>query len=165
MELGQQSDAILKEKDAMARELLDNITKARRNADTAKEEAQIAYDKAAAARNLSRDMKVNVDDLIDKITTFLEDDSANPQAIRFRAQQVSFSYLIIRMKMVCWRRLLHFWQTLEKDIKLKPEEIKELAKQINDTIASLTNIDAILAATKETLEDAEKLKGEADEAK
>ena len=50
-------------------------------------------------------------------------------------------------------------------ISLKPEEIRELAKQINETIKGLTNIDAILNATKADVDKAQSLKKRADNAK
>lgn len=36
---------------------------------------------------------------------------------------------------------------MKKTIKLQPEKITELAKKINDTVSSLTNIDAIIKET------------------
>lgn len=50
-------------------------------------------------------------------------------------------------------------------ISLEPEQITGLARQINDTIASLTNIDAILNATAGDLAEAQALKTRADRAK
>lgn len=50
-------------------------------------------------------------------------------------------------------------------ISLKPEQILELARKINDTIASLTNIDKILAETANDLATAEQLKERADRAR
>lgn len=48
---------------------------------------------------------------------------------------------------------------------MEPEQITELARQINDTIASLTNIDAILNDTAGDLAEAQALKSRADRAK
>lgn len=50
-------------------------------------------------------------------------------------------------------------------ISLTPEQILDLAKQINHTIQSLTNIDAILDATRDDLNTVNDLKRRADDAK
>ena len=49
-------------------------------------------------------------------------------------------------------------------ISLNPEQIRELAIQINETIRGLTDIDAILDATREDLENANRLKDRANKA-
>lgn len=54
---------------------------------------------------------------------------------------------------------------LSKGISLRPEQITDLARRINETIASLTNIDAILAETSGDLAAAKALKDRADAAK
>jgi hypothetical protein len=48
---------------------------------------------------------------------------------------------------------------------LQPAQITELAKKINDTISSLTNIDDILDETTDDLNSANALKKQADSAK
>jgi coxsackievirus/adenovirus receptor len=50
-------------------------------------------------------------------------------------------------------------------ISLAPDQIRDLAIQINQTIEGLTNIDAILEATRDDLNRAQSLKGRADTAK
>ena len=50
-------------------------------------------------------------------------------------------------------------------ISLTPEQIRDLAKQINETIRGLTDIETILDDTKEDLDKAQKLKERADNAK
>ena len=50
-------------------------------------------------------------------------------------------------------------------ISLKPEEIRDLARQINETLKGLTDIDSILAETKDDLERANDLKDRAGAAK
>ena len=50
-------------------------------------------------------------------------------------------------------------------ISLTPEQIRELAREINETIKGLTDIDAILEATKEDLDKAQRLKERADNAR
>lgn len=48
---------------------------------------------------------------------------------------------------------------------MQPEKIKELAQKINDTVSSLTNIDAIIRETENDLNNAKIQKQKADEAK
>ena len=50
-------------------------------------------------------------------------------------------------------------------ISLTTEEIQEWARRINETIRSLTDIDAILEATRDDLNTANDLKRRADDAK
>lgn len=50
-------------------------------------------------------------------------------------------------------------------ISLQPQEIMDLAHEINDTIATLTNIDEILDDTHNNVEMAKNLKKRADKAK
>ena len=50
-------------------------------------------------------------------------------------------------------------------ITLRPEEVQDLARQINDTIRGLTDIDTILAETRDDLDRANRLKDRARDAK
>ena len=52
-------------------------------------------------------------------------------------------------------------EVLAMSISLQPEEIRDLARQINETIRGLTDIDTILAETKGDLERANDLKARA----
>lgn len=56
-------------------------------------------------------------------------------------------------------------EVLAMTISLTPAQILDLAKQINRTIQSLTNIDAILDATRDDLHTVNDLKRRADDAK
>lgn len=56
-------------------------------------------------------------------------------------------------------------QTLNMNIKLKPEQIKDLVAQIKNTLHSLTNIDDIIKETSPSLNKAIHLKKSADDAK
>ena len=50
-------------------------------------------------------------------------------------------------------------------ISLTPEQIRNLARQIEELMRNLRNIDAILAATRDDLRRAQRLKLRADDAK
>lgn len=140
--LAEDADKTLREKEKQAAELQNNVAQAKKDADQARDEAQIAYDKALAAKNQSEDVKVDVEDLLDRIEDFLESGGSRPSDIRTLAEEV-----------------------LNKSISLDPGQIRDLARQINDTIASLTDIDKILAETAGNLDLARGLKGRADRAK
>ena len=56
-------------------------------------------------------------------------------------------------------------EVLAMSISLTPEQIRDLARQINETIRGLTDIDAILDATRDDLRKAQRLKERADQAK
>ena len=56
-------------------------------------------------------------------------------------------------------------EVLAMKISLTPEQIQDLANQINDTIRGLTDIDNILDATRDDLNKANDLKERADNAK
>ena len=56
-------------------------------------------------------------------------------------------------------------EVLAMSISLTPKQIRDLADQINNTIRGLTDIDAILDATRADLKRAQDLKKRADDAK
>lgn len=56
-------------------------------------------------------------------------------------------------------------EVLKMTISLSPDEIVNLARQINETIESLTNIDAILDETRNDLRTVTELKKKADDTK
>ena len=54
---------------------------------------------------------------------------------------------------------------LDKKLSVTPEEIKELAQQIEDALRNLKNVDQILKDTQEDKLNAQKLKEEAERAR
>ena len=118
------------------------MTLAKRAADEAHRLAEMAFTGAQLNYNRTDATKLRVQELLIQISDFLAGDGATPQAIRDMAQD-----------------------TLDMSISLRPEQITDLARQINETIASLTNIQAILDATAEDLATAKSLKQRADAAK
>ena len=115
---------------------------AKRAADEAHSLAQMAFTGAELNHNRTETTKQRVEELLIQIDEFLAEDGASPQAIRDLARE-----------------------TQDMSISLRPEQITELARQINETIASLTNIQGILADTAEDLAMANALKRRADDAK
>ena len=115
---------------------------AKRAAEEAHRLAEMAYTGAELNHNRTAATKQRVEELLVQINDFLAGEGASPQAIRDMAQE-----------------------TLNLSISLQPAQITELARQINDTISSLTNIQAILDATADDLATANSLKQRADAAK
>jgi len=130
------------EKEAKAEELFRGISQAKQETMGAKEVAQEALVAAAQAQNRSLVAVQQSADLVKRMQHFLDNQGATPQEIQKLARQ-----------------------TKEKNIELQPEQITELAHNINSTISSLTDINTILADTAEDLEVAQQLKAQADMAK
>ena len=118
------------------------VTLAKRAADEAHRLAEMAFTGAELNHNRTDAAKLRVEELLVQINDFLSGDGASPQAIRDMAQE-----------------------TQDMSISLRPEQITELARQINETMASLTNIQDILDDTAEDLAAAKSLKQRADAAK
>ncbi|XP_022099297.1 laminin subunit beta-1-like [Acanthaster planci] len=104
--------------------------------------AKMAYDAAAMARDDAQGAQTNLTGLLQAINDFIDSKRVTPAEI----QQVA------RM-------------ALETQISSTPEEIQDLAKQIEDTVATLENIDQILNDTAEDLAMVRALKERADKAK
>ncbi|XP_037091485.1 laminin subunit beta-1-like isoform X2 [Pollicipes pollicipes] len=122
--------------------LLRGVTMAKRAAEEAYNLAQMAFTGAELNHNRTQATKLRVEELLQQIGDFLSNDGASPEAIREMAQE-----------------------TLSKSISLRPEQITDLARQINSTISSLTNIQVILDETADDLATAYALKQRADVAK
>jgi len=103
--------------------------------------AQAVYNDAVEAKNATEQRKAALEELEASIQEFLESSGSTPNDIRTLAQEV-----------------------LSKNITLRPEQIEELSTQIQDRLATLTDIEAILRATEDDLREAERLKEEADNA-
>lgn len=142
LEFAKEADKIIKGKLDEANTLRSDVQDAQNLADMAKQEAQMAFDKALQAKNESESAKAELDDLINRITEFLSQKGARPADIRAVADEV-----------------------LAMSISLSPEQIQELARQIEETIRGLTDIDTILDATRGRMDNAQRLKQRADASK
>ncbi|XP_006825989.1 laminin subunit beta-1-like [Saccoglossus kowalevskii] len=138
----QDADDKLREKEKEANDMLDEVQMAEDDANDAKDKAQMAYDAALQAKTEAEGAQTNLTDLLDAITDFLHSEGAKPSDIRRIAEKV-----------------------LAMKISLTPDEIRELAKEINETIQNLENVDDILDATKDDLDRAKKLKEDAEKTK
>lgn len=142
LDLATKADGILKEKEKVARDELNRIVEARHKSEEALREAMAAYERAIFAKNTSEETTLEVQELLDRIEEFLREDTSRPAEIRTMAEEC-----------------------LALEISLKPEQIQELARQINDTISGLTDITRILIETAADLANANRLKDRADRAK
>ncbi|XP_013782951.1 laminin subunit beta-1-like [Limulus polyphemus] len=142
LDLAKEAEKILNQKEGAAKDLLEKVIDAKNDADLALEEAKLAFARAQSARNFSENATGDIEELLDRIENFLSAQGARPAEIRALAEEC-----------------------LGLKISLQPEQITELAQQINHTIKSLTDIDAILNATADNLALAKGLKERADQAK
>jgi coxsackievirus/adenovirus receptor len=142
LDLTTKADGVLKEKEKVARDELNRIIEARHKSDEALREAKAAYERAISAKNTSEETTLEVQELLDRIEEFLREEASRPAEIRTLAEQC-----------------------LALEISLKPEQIQQLARQINDTISGLTDITRILMETAGDLANANRLKDRADRAK
>ncbi|XP_046984371.1 laminin subunit beta-1 isoform X1 [Schistocerca americana] len=132
----------VEDKEAEADDLLRGVSQARQETVNANTLAQEAYDKALEARNRSDDVTTRTQNFIDELQKFFDEEGASPSDIRTLAKEV-----------------------LSKNIELEPESITYLAQNINNTIASLTDIEVILMETNDSLTKAKSLEEQADAAK
>ena len=121
---------------------LNRMLDSRSKVEEAWRQAQLAYEKVQAAKNSSDKMSGELRDLLQLIDKFLEESNAKPSVIRNLAEQCT-----------------------ALQISLTPEQILALTRQINETIASLTDIDKILQETSADLSLANALRERADRAK
>ncbi|XP_047469022.1 laminin subunit beta-1-like isoform X2 [Penaeus chinensis] len=133
---------MLKKKEASVDELLRGIAGAKRQSDIASDLALMAYDLAFSSRNLTDSYKARITKLLEEIEEYFSTPGAKPQEIRDLAEEV-----------------------LSIVISLEPEQITDLAEKITLAIETLTNINAIIDATRNDLDLAIQLKERADRAK
>ncbi|XP_043253196.1 laminin subunit beta-1 [Colletes gigas] len=136
-----QADKIKTHKEE-AEQLLRNMIQVKRDAMTARSNAQNAFNFARNTRNLSDRVTTDLSDVNKRIRDLLEEDQPTPAMIRDLANEV-----------------------LTKNIQLKPDEIKDLASRIKSIVGSLTDSEKILADTRDDLILATNLQEEANEAK
>uniref|UniRef100_A0A6A7G3W6 Laminin subunit beta-1-like isoform X5 n=4 Tax=Hirondellea gigas TaxID=1518452 RepID=A0A6A7G3W6_9CRUS len=142
LKFSNEAETIFKMKEANTDELLRGISAVKRQADTANELAKIAFDASHMSRTETDAYKMAIDELLQNITDYFDDPRATPDGIRLLAEE-----------------------TKALNITRRPEEITELAEKISQTIDSLTNIQAIISATRQDLNAAIGLKERADAAK
>lgn len=142
LDLAQQSKETLDAMQDKARKELEGILNAKTKSDEALRQAILAYEKSLQARNTSQETTISLQSLLDEIDKFLAEEGAKPAEIRTLAEQC-----------------------LAMEMSLTPDQILGLARQINETMAGITNIAGILVETAGPMARANVLKGRADAAK
>lgn len=142
LEFSKRAELVLQDKQSQATDALYQIESAKDLCNMAQSDAQMAHNRAEYAKNESESNLTELQQLIRAITEFLEQGGAKPVEIRAFAEEV-----------------------LGMSISLTPNQILDLARQINETVRGLTNIEDILEATRNHLRIVLDLKNRADRAK
>ena len=120
--------------------------------------------------NRTKALITDGNDLIANLTEILNNNTASPAEIKKLAEEVSsiqFMYsqnlanhlaakcIAVTTYLMC---LIFVLQTLELKLQLDPEQIKELAAKIDDTVSKLENVDTIIQNTRSDLNRVNNLK-------
>ncbi|XP_052780094.1 laminin subunit beta-1-like [Mya arenaria] len=141
LDLAMKAETLLNVKENNAQGLATNVSRAHDLSQMAKMEAQMAFAEASKAKTASEDTRADLEKLLTDVRDFLQLNGAEPKNIEATANEV-----------------------LAMTISLQPEQVIQLAQEINQTIQGLQNIDNILDDTREDLGTAEKLKERAENA-
>ncbi|KAK9751877.1 Laminin EGF domain [Popillia japonica] len=134
-----ETEALLKAKEDTTNDFIRNISSV--NTTIAKE-AELALNKTLEANQTAFVIWSNVTDNKNKIEGFLKSNATTPDDMTKIIDQI-----------------------MQLDIKLHPDEIKNLTKDITDTVEMLTNIEPIIDQTRGNLAIAKQLKEDAEAAK
>jgi len=136
------AEMLLKEKDLVAEEALNQINSVHAHVQKSSDLAQQAFDMAKDAKERSQSESDRVETLTTKIEDFLQDDNATPEQVKNVANEC-----------------------LKAEMKMDAAQIQDLANQINEATDSVTDVENINNETRQPLETAAKLKESADKAK
>lgn len=141
LKLAEQAEERLTANEGSASALLLDVQGVKQSAIEAREEAQMAYDAAFAAKNISESARTDLEDLLNQISNVLGAPKATPEDVKKVAEEV-----------------------LNMKVSLDPDQIQDLASKINRTVQGLENIDQILAETEKSRALAQQLNHSAEEA-
>lgn len=122
--------------------LLQKVAEAKAKADRAKQRAQATLDRATEAKGRVERSNKELQQLIQQIKDFLNQEGADPDSIEKVASGV-----------------------LDLSIPATPQQIQRLAEEIKDRVSALSNVDSILDHTAADVRRAEQLLNEAKRAK
>lgn len=142
LDLAMQATELLNRKYAQAKSNLDALNQAKNMSEEARRQAQLVMQDCDLQKSKFDKVGAELNGIMDGIDKFSLMDGARPAEVRTLGTEC-----------------------LALSISLKPEQILDLARKINETISSLTNIDKILQATADDLATAEQLHQQADRAK
>lgn len=135
LDFANKTEIKIRDHESMADDLLRGISLAEQDMTAAREASKKTHDLAIEARNYTDNITKVSSELTRDLKDFLSSDGATPADVRVLANRV-----------------------LNMTIELKPEQITDLAKEINDTVSQLTNIESVIKETRQDLEYAKNLK-------
>lgn len=134
-----EAERILAEKDLEAESALNKVSSVYSDVSAAEGEAQLAYNLASEAKSRSLNEVEDVNQLSTRIDNFLKDDKATPEQVKNVA-----------------------YECLNATMTMGTDQIKSLAEDINQAIASVTDVEKINAETEAPLAQARQLKADAE---
>ncbi|XP_055351401.1 laminin subunit beta-1-like [Paramacrobiotus metropolitanus] len=140
LDLSKKAEEKLETVEIKAGRLLEEVNKAQAQSLQALTITEDAAVSAANAKNVSNDLKKDLESLLVEIEKFTTEDRAKPSDIRRLADEIK-----------------------NMSISLSESEVMQLALQINQTILGLTNIDAIIRETAVDAQTAENVKRRAED--
>lgn len=132
----------IKTNDGLAEDLIRALSQVKQNASEAVRNATAAYVEADGFLTKTKDLNYEAEGLVQALTGAYNNDVASAEQIAEVAKK-----------------------TLALKLELDRDEIKNLANQINETVAQLDNVETIISNTRQDLESVQRLKEEALEAK
>lgn len=129
----------IKMKEEAADDLIRSISQAKSSAIDGYKKANAAFKATEGYYNETEKIISEARDLITALTDLIDNNTASPDEIKSIADQ-----------------------TISKELTLDPDEIKYLAKKIDETVAQLENVDSIIAATRNDMDRVEDLKTDAE---
>lgn len=132
------TEKIIKEKEQQADELIRSVSHSKTEAGDAHKKAKETFDKVQQTYNSTEALLAEGRDLITNLTNVVSNNTASPNEIKSIAEEI-----------------------LKLDLRLDPDEIKHLANNIDQTVAELENVEAIIENTRHDLELVEGLRNNA----
>lgn len=142
LDLAQQAMDLLNQKYNQSKLNLDALMEAKNKSEEALRQAKLVMTDCELQKSKFDKIGAELNEIMDGVDKFSLMDGARPAEVRTLGTEC-----------------------LTLSISLKPEQILDLARKINETISSLTNIDKILQETAGDLNTAEQLHQQADRAK
>lgn len=136
------TEQIIKQKENQAEELLRKVAKAKSEALEAHKKSKEVFDKIEQTYNSTEAYLSEGRALIENLTDIINNNTASPAEIKEIADHI-----------------------MKLNLHLDPAEIKHLANNIDQTVAALENVEVIIENTRQDLENVEKLRDRATDAR
>lgn len=142
LDLAQQAMALIDQKYNLTKSLFDRLGEAKNLSEIALRQSKLVLSDCEISKSKFDKVAKDMGSIMDDIDKFAMLDGSKPAEVR-----------------------VYGTECLQLQTSLKPEQILDLARKINETISSLTNIDKILKETAGDLNTAQQLHQQADRAK